>query len=316
MEARSLNDGQPYLPVIWALLLAAAVLFYVVLDGFDLGVGILCPFTRSEKERDQMMNSIAPFWDGNETWLVLGGAGLLVAFPRAYAVIMPAMYLPVIVMLLSLIFRGVSFEFRFVSKPHHRLWDIAFAGGSITLAGFAQGVILGGLIQGITVADGKFAGGAFDWATPFALLCGVGLVAGYGLLGATWLVFRTDGEVAARARRQAQALLVAVLVGIAAVSLWTPLGFPRIAARWFALPNILFLWPVPLATGGAGALRVAGPCRRPRRPALPWRDGAVRAGLPRPRHLNVPISGAADADGVGHRRPSSRTARCSRWSAR
>jgi cytochrome d ubiquinol oxidase subunit II len=157
------------------------------------------------------------------------------------------------VMLLSLIFRGVSFEFRFVSKPGHRAWDIAFTAGS-TLAGFSQGVILGGLIQGITVANGKFAGGPFDWATPFALFCGVGLVLGYALLGATWLVFKTDGPVQERARRQARVLIAAVIVATAVVSLWTPLAFPRIAARWFSLPNILFLWPVPLITAGLGYL--------------------------------------------------------------
>jgi len=240
-----------YLPVIWAGLIAAAVGLYVVLDGFDLGIGILFPSSRKEEERDQMMNSVAPFWDGNETWLVLGGGGLWVAFPQAYAVIMPAMYLPVIVMLLALIFRGVSFEFRAVSKPNHGFWDYAFFGGS-TLAAFAQGVILGGLIQGITVVDGKFGGGPFDWATPFALLCGVGLVAGYGLLGAAWLIAKTDGAVQERARGQARFFLIAVLALIAAVSLWTPLGFERIAERWFATPNIYFLWPVPLVTAALG----------------------------------------------------------------
>ena len=242
-----------WLPVIWAMLVAAAVALYVVLDGFDLGIGILFPKAREEKERDQMMNSIAPFWDGNETWLVLGGGGLWVAFPQAYAIIMPAFYLPVIVMLLALIFRGVSFEFRFVSKPHHRAWDFAFFAGS-TLAGFAQGVILGGLIQGITVVDGKFGGGPFDWATPFALLCGVGLVIGYALLGATWLIAKTDGAVQKRAVGQARALLLAVLALIAIVSLWTPIGFPRIAERWFSTPNIWFLWPVPLITAALGWL--------------------------------------------------------------
>jgi cytochrome d ubiquinol oxidase subunit II len=194
-----------------------------------------------------MMNSVAPFWDGNETWLVLGGGGLWVAFPGAYAVIMPALYLPVIVMLLALIFRGVSFEFRFASKPHHGIWDVAFFGGS-TVAAFAQGVILGGLIQGINVVNGEFAGGPFDWATPFALLCGLGLVAGYALLGATWLIAKTEGPVAERARQQARMLLVLVLVFVAAVSLWTPLEFSRIAERWFSAPNIYFLWPVPIAT--------------------------------------------------------------------
>ncbi len=242
-----------YLPVIWAILIATAVLLYVILDGFDLGIGILFPTTRDEGERDQMMNSIAPFWDGNETWLVLGGGGLWVAFPKAYAVIMPAFYLPVIVMLLSLIFRGVSFEFRFVSKPGHRLWDFAFWAGS-TLATFAQGVILGGLIQGVTVVDGKFAGGPFDWATPFALLSGVGLVLGYALLGAGWLIFKTEGPVQERARAQAKVLLFAVLIAIALVSLWTPASMARIAERWFAMPNIFFLWPVPLVTAALGFL--------------------------------------------------------------
>jgi cytochrome d ubiquinol oxidase subunit II len=242
-----------YLPVIWALLIATAVALYVILDGFDLGIGILFPFTRKEGERDQMMNSIAPFWDGNETWLVLGGGGLWVAFPKAYAIIMPAFYLPVIVMLLSLIFRGVSFEFRFVSKPHHRLWDIAFFLGS-TLAAFSQGVILGGLIQGVTVANGQFAGGPFDWATPFALGCGVALVAGYGLLGATWLIYKTDGPVRARAQVAARTLILAVLLAIAAVSLWTPLGIERIGLRWFSPPNIWFLWPVPIITAALGLL--------------------------------------------------------------
>jgi cytochrome d ubiquinol oxidase subunit II len=240
-----------YLPVVWAVLIATAVALYVVLDGFDLGIGILFPTTRVEEERDQMMNSIAPFWDGNETWLVLGGGGLWVAFPQAYAVIMPAFYLPVIVMLLALIFRGVSFEFRHVSKPNHRAWDFAFWAGS-TLAAFAQGVILGGFVQGITVVDGAFGGGVFDWATPFGFLCGVGLVLGYALLGATWLVAKADGPVQERARRQARMLLVAVLVFIAAVSLWTPLAFPRIAERWFVVPDIYYLSPVPIVTALLG----------------------------------------------------------------
>jgi cytochrome d ubiquinol oxidase subunit II len=212
-----------YLPVIWAAVIGTAVALYVILDGFDLGTGILFPFARTERERDQMMNSIAPFWDGNETWLVLGGGGLWVAFPRAYAVVMPALYLPVIVMLLALVFRGVSFEFRAVA-------------------------ILGGLIQGIKVENGVFAGGPFDWATPFACLCGLGVVTGYALLGATWLAMKTEGEVAERARLQAKALLIGVLAFMGVVSIWTPLAFERIAARWFSTPNIFFLWPVPLLT--------------------------------------------------------------------
>ena len=199
-----------YLPVIWAALIGTAVALYVLLDGFDLGTGILFPFASTERERDQMMDSVAPFWDGNETWLVLGGGGLWVAFPQAYAVIMPALYLPVIVMLLALVFRGVAFEFRSVAVTSKKYWNFAFAAGS-TVAAICQGLILGGLIQGIKVENGAFAGGSFDWVTSFALVCGLGVLAGYALLGATWLVMKTEGlrrrtrprssQAAARRRR-------------------------------------------------------------------------------------------------------------------
>jgi cytochrome d ubiquinol oxidase subunit II len=235
------------LPLIWAAVIGIAVAMYVILDGFDLGIGILFPFARNERERDQMMTSVAPFWDGNETWLVLGGAGLLVAFPRAYAVVMPAFYIPVIVMLLALVFRGVAFEFRGLAGVK-RSWNLAFTGGSL-LAGFCQGVILGGLVRGVPIADGQFAGGALDWATPFALVCGAGVATGYALLGATWLVMKTDGEVARRSRVQARFLLLAVLTFMAVVSLWTPLTIPRIYERWFSLPNFFYLSPVPIVTG-------------------------------------------------------------------
>src|SRR5260370_13578672 len=238
---------EAYLPVIWAAIIGLAVAIYVIFDGFDLGIGILFPFAESERERDQMMNSVAPFWDGNETWLVLGGAGMMVAFPLAYSIILPALYLPVIVMLLALIFRGVAFEVRWTGLPSKPQWTFTFAAGSV-LAAFCGGIILGGLIQGIKVENGAFAGSAFDWATPFAVLCGLGLVAGYGLLGATWLVMKTEGSVAERARNQAKLLLLAVLACMAIVSLWTPLAFERIAVRWFSLPNILFFWWVPAAT--------------------------------------------------------------------
>jgi cytochrome bd ubiquinol oxidase subunit II len=236
-----------YLPVIWAAVIGFVVAMYVILDGFDLGIGILFPFAETERERDQMMNSIAPFWDGNETWLVLGGAGLMVAFPLAYAVILPALYFPVIIMLLALVFRGVAFEFRWIGEGTKRHWNFAFAAGS-SLAALCQGLILGGLIQGIKVKNGAFAGGAFDWATPFAAVCGLGLMIGYALLGATWLVLKTDGKVKERARAEAKLLLLAVLALMAFVSLWTPLAFERIAARWFSMPNILFFWWVPAAT--------------------------------------------------------------------
>jgi cytochrome d ubiquinol oxidase subunit II len=235
------------LPLIWAGVLGIAVAMYVILDGFDLGIGILFPFTETEGERDQMVRSIAPFWDGNETWLVLGGGGLFVAFPRAYAVIMPALYLPVILMLLALVFRGVAFEFRTVAETSKGYWNFAFTGGSI-LAALCQGAILGGLIQGIRVDNGAYVGGTFDWATPFAALCAFGVLVGYALLGATWLVMKTEGKVAEGARGQAKLLLLAVLAFMAIVSLWTPLAFERIAARWFSTPNIYYLWPVPFLT--------------------------------------------------------------------
>jgi cytochrome d ubiquinol oxidase subunit II len=238
---------ESYLPVIWATILGLAVAIYVIADGFDLGVGILFPFAAGEHERDQMMNSVAPFWDGNETWLVLGGAGMMVTFPLAYSIIMPALYLPVIVMLLALVFRGVAFEFRWVGMTSRRKWTLIFAAGS-TLAAFCQGLILGGLVQGIKVENGAFAGSAFDWATPFAVMCGLGVVAGYGLLGATWLVMKTEGSGARQARVQARLLLLLVLAFMAIVSIWTPLAFERIATRWFSLPNILFFWWVPAAT--------------------------------------------------------------------
>jgi len=235
-----------YLPVIWAALIGTAVAMYVILDGFDLGIGILFPFAQSERQRDQMMRTIAPYWDGNETWLVLGGAGLFVAFPRAYAVIMPAFYLPIIVMLVSLVFRGVAFEFRVVS--HSKIgWSIAFTVGS-TLAAFSQGVILGALVEGIPVHDGAYAGGSFGWATPFAFLCGLALIAGYALLGATFLTMKAEGPLGVRARAQAKIVLVIVLAFMAAVSAWTPLAEARIATRWFSLPNFYFLWPMPVVT--------------------------------------------------------------------
>ncbi|HSS87206.1 MAG TPA: cytochrome d ubiquinol oxidase subunit II [Reyranella sp.] len=236
-----------YLPVIWALLIATAVALYVILDGFDLGLGILFQLEPKENCRDLMMNSVAPFWDGNETWLVLGGAGLLVAFPLAYAVIMPGLYLPIIIMLLGLVFRGVAFEFRWAAKPSHEFWDNAFSWGSI-VATFMQGVVLGGYLQGIEVKDKAFAGGSLDWLAPFPLFTGVALLGGYALLGATWLVMKIDGPLAEDARGWAKKLLPAVLVIMAIISVWTPLAFERIADRWFAWPNILYLSPVPIAT--------------------------------------------------------------------
>jgi cytochrome bd ubiquinol oxidase subunit II len=234
------------LPLIWAGVIAIAVAFYVILDGFVLGIGILFPFVRDDADRDRMLASVKPFWDGNQTWLVLGGGGLLVAFPRGYSVLMPAFYIPLIVMLLALVFRGVTFEFRGIarSKP---LWNVVFAVAS-TLAALCQGMVLGGYVQGVDIESGAFAGGPFDWTTPFAFVCGLGVVAGYALLGATWLIMKTDGPIADRAARQASALLLAVLLFMTAVSIWTPLTIPRIAQRWFTLPNFFYLLPVPVLT--------------------------------------------------------------------
>jgi cytochrome d ubiquinol oxidase subunit II len=235
-----------FLPLIWAAVIGIAVAMYVILDGFDLGIGILFPFAEDDRQREQMMATVKPFWDGNETWLVMGGGGLLVAFPLAYAIIMPAFYIPVILMLLALVFRGVAFEFRGLAGSKMK-WNFAFAGGS-TVAAACQGLILGGMIQGIKVENGAFAGTPFEWATPFAALCAAGVVVGYALLGATWLNMKAEGEVGRRANRQARLLLPAVLALMGAVSLWTPLLSDEIARRWFSLPNILFLWPVPVAT--------------------------------------------------------------------
>jgi cytochrome d ubiquinol oxidase subunit II len=220
------------LSLIWAGIMAAAVLLYVLLDGFDLGVGILFPFARGPAERDRMMSAVAPVWDGNETWLVLGGGGLLAAFPAAYAVVMPALYLPVYLMLLALVLRGVAFEFRLHGRRRGKaFWTAAFAGGSLT-ATVAQGLILGGFIQGIAVRHGAFAGGPFDWLSPYSLVVAAGLVAGYALLGAGWLILKTDGRLHDDARRWAVIAATAAAALLAAVSLATLWLHPQIARRW------------------------------------------------------------------------------------
>jgi len=235
------------LPFIWAGLIAFAVLAYVILDGFDLGVGILFPFVTGEANRDEMMNSVAPVWDGNETWLVLGGGGLFAVFPLAYAIIMPALYAPIIVMLLALIFRGVAFEFRWKTRRGQFLWDWAFAGGS-TIAAFAQGVALGALVQGIPVANRAYAGGWWNWLTPFSVMTGFALVIGYALLGATWLIWKTEGHVQRRAYDIAFWVAPATLFLIGVVSLWTPFLNDVYMHRWFSWPQVLLIvvLPVPL----------------------------------------------------------------------
>jgi cytochrome bd ubiquinol oxidase subunit II len=224
------------LPTIWAGLIAFAVLAYVVLDGFDLGVGILFPLFRDETDRNVMTNSIAPVWDGNETWLVLGGGGLLAVFPLAYATVLPALYIPLTVMLLGLVFRGVAFEFRFRTKRWKPMWDGGFALGSL-VAALMQGIALGALVQGIAIENRAYAGGWWDWLTPFSIITGVGVATGYALLGSTWLVLKTTGILQERARQMAFVTGVATIAFIAGVSLWTPFLNPVYYERWLNWPT-------------------------------------------------------------------------------
>lgn len=240
------------LALIWAIVILFGVMMYVVMDGFDLGIGILFPLVADREERDVMVNTVAPVWDGNETWLVLGGAGLLAAFPLAYSVILSALHLPLVFMLLGLIFRGVAFEFRFKADEHHRpLWDKAFVFGSVC-ATFFQGVTLGAYIEGIPVVDRAYSGGPWDWISPFSLFTGVGLVAAYALLGCTWLIMKTEGRLHGHMCRLARPLTLALLAVIAVLSAWTPLAQPIIAQRWFSLPNMFWFFPVPLLVAAAG----------------------------------------------------------------
>lgn len=233
------------LSIIWFVIIVFATLMYIVMDGFDLGIGILFPAIQDAGDRDVMVNSVAPVWDGNETWLVLGGAALFGAFPLAYAVIIDALTVPLTLMLIGLIFRGVAFEFRFKATPAHRpFWDKAFIGGSI-VATFAQGVTVGAVINGFSVTGRAYSGGPFDWLTPFTLFCGAGLVVAYALLGSTWLVMKSENRLQQRMRQLSKALLVVLLGIIAIVSVWTPLAHPAIADRWFTLPDLYFLLPVP-----------------------------------------------------------------------
>ena len=250
------------LTIVWAFLIAFAVAAYVVMDGFDLGIGILFPFFRVGKERDQAMNAIAPVWDGNETWLVLGGGGLLAAFPLAYAIILPALYAPLIAMLLGLVFRGVAFEFRWRDAGHRKWWDAGFFLGSLA-ATFAQGITLGALLQGISVEGRAYAGGWWDWLTPFSLLVGLGLVLGYSLLGAAWLIWKTEGRIQKDARRYATILAPALLLGIGAVSLYTPFVEPKYFQRWFDYPGLLVTVPMPLLVAGTAFALWRSISRRP-----------------------------------------------------
>lgn len=231
--------GAPWLPVAFAGIMAFIILMYVILDGFDLGIGILFLLEKDKTNRDVMVNSIAPVWDGNETWLVLGGSTLYGAFPLAYAVVLPAVYPLVILMLMGLIFRGTAFEFRFRAPTEklRNLWDWAFMGGSI-VAAFCQGAILGGLMHGTPVVDRAYAGGALDWFDPFTIFCGFAVVVGYAMLGATWIIWRASGPLQSDMRRYAKTLGIAMLIIFGVVGLWSPLQNPAFFHRWFNWPGI------------------------------------------------------------------------------
>ena len=282
-------------PLIWSVLIATAVMLYVLLDGMDLGIGILTGFSRDDQERDLMTATIEPVWDGNETWLILGGGGLFAAFPLAYAILMPAFYLPVLLMLAALIFRGVAFEFRHkaVRKPTKLFWNGAFFGGSL-VAALSQGLILGGFIQGVTVEGRAFAGGALDWLTPFSLLVAVSVAIGYVLLGSCWLVLKTEGEVQVRARKRALMALIGVAVCFAAVSLATLSIDPRVTERWgfsmthMDLGKLLPLSPIPLV--GIVLVMLAARDLSMKVGAPDWRPYLLSAGIFLSGYLGLAVS--------------------------
>jgi cytochrome d ubiquinol oxidase subunit II len=234
------------LPLVWAVIIAFGLMMYVIMDGFDLGIGILLPFIRNPGSRDVMINTVAPVWDGNETWLVLGGAALLAAFPLAYSVLLSALYIPLMLMLAALIWRGTAFEFRFKAQARHKpFWDKAFIWGSC-IATACQGIALGAFLNGFTVSGPSYEGGAFDWLTPFSLFTGVGLLVAYALLGSTWLIMKTDGALQDRMFALARPITLVMLACIVIISVWTPLTHAEVAARWFRLPNLVFFSPVPV----------------------------------------------------------------------
>ncbi|WP_419418526.1 cytochrome d ubiquinol oxidase subunit II [Legionella sp. D16C41] len=236
------------LPILFAGLLAFIIIMYVILDGFDLGIGILFPFTESELERDQMMSSVAPVWDGNETWLVFGGAMLYGAFPMAYGLLLPILYMPLMLMLIGLIFRGVSFEFRFKATASKPLWNWIFAISSVAAA-FFQGVVLGCVVHGFPVDPARHTINDVDWLTPFTLLTGIALVCGYGLLGATWMVIKSQGRLQRKMVHFAKGMLILVSLFLIIVSIWTPLHSELIFNRWYSFPDIFLLAPLPILTG-------------------------------------------------------------------
>jgi len=264
---------------IWTAIIALGVFLYVLLDGFDLGVGMLYGFA-PKTDRDTVMNAIAPVWDGNETWLILGALALLAVFPLAFAIIIPAVYFPILLMLLALVFRGVAFEFRFRQPRIAHFWSRGFFVGS-AIATFSQGSVLGAFIQGFNVQDRAFVGSSWGWFTPFSILTGIALMSGYGLLGAGWLIIKTEGGLQAWARRAGRICLGGVVVAIVVVSLWTPFADSAIAQRWFSLPNLILLAPVPILTAVIAWL--GWRCR-----GIPFRDGSVSDVLS--RHRDQPVA--------------------------
>ncbi|WP_416414259.1 cytochrome d ubiquinol oxidase subunit II [Pantoea sp. App145] len=231
---------------IWFAIIVFATLMYIVMDGFDLGIGLLFPFNKNPVERDMMVNTVAPVWDGNETWLVLGGAGLFGAFPLAYSVLLDALTIPLTAMLVGLIFRGVAFEFRFKATEQHRpFWDKAFVAGSL-IATFSQGIAVGAILNGFEVTNRTFTGSPLGWLAPFPLFCGFGLVIAYALLGCTWLIMKTEHNLHRTMSSLAKPLVVALLIVVGIISIWTPVQHAAIAQRWFSLPNLYYFLPVPV----------------------------------------------------------------------
>lgn len=256
------------LPTTWAAVIALGVLIYIILDGFDLGIGLLFPLFPADDERQLMMHTVAPVWDGNETWMVLGGAGLYAAFPSVYGGLLSATYLPLVAMLCGLIFRGVAFELRAKARRTRHLWDIAFMGGS-ALATFCQGMVLGTLLQGIPMENGRYAGDSLGWLSPFSLFCGLGLLLTYATLGCGWLIWKTEGDVQRRLYRVMGPLSLLLLAAIGVASAWTILAQPHVAQRWFAGHNLLYFAPVPsLVIGAIAGIRRAIRLRQDRRPFL------------------------------------------------
>lgn len=236
------------LSIIWFVIIVFGTIMYIVMDGFDLGVGILMPIAKDMSERDTMVNTVAPVWDGNETWLVLGGAALYGAFPLAYSIILDSLSIPLTLMLVCLIFRGVAFEFRLKAFNHHQLfWERAFVLGSIGAA-FCQGIVVGSVVQGFAVQNQNFVGSPWDWLAPFPIFCGLALVITYALLGATWLVMKTENRIQQHCYTIAMKLLALLIICIALVSIWTVLSHPNIGIRWFSAPHCKFLWSLPVLT--------------------------------------------------------------------